>query len=522
MPVFTPPQLSRLKEFLGHLLIHLPGAGAKRQEQIKLLFSLKDIEDENALEIVLGALVYVLEEINYDYEQTWFLPKDPNPSYMLGLFKRGSDFHKEIENILEICEENPLDDRSRFVYIRKFQEYVALTHSNSESKETKEPDSLVKAIQTTAKRILTRSQIMIDTLLNGPPTEKSLLCNFQRLPAIYRKRCEEESSWITSLFGRTCSREQFMRFIEILHDKAKLKSPKKTFESKEEHKDDIPELDYMSCFGFLTWNMIEIEKNWIPRNSIVYQECQRILHIQHSSELDINFKIDCLSALQAWAARMVSHPKEMEKWSSPDFPAKEFFNSLRNSLTVQNASLVKDSGRKLPAPINAVAENISGGVAQLGVGFTLASVFNHFVLRKLTLSAVATVLAPEYAVILTAVFLLNNPIKNVVIATAASPVVPIVDRVVKAPIELTLDMVGCTFNSLIGLKEKVKDILADPRELVSWIDALLAAPEELFSQANKERLLEVIDIDEFHLAAKAFIVEPIAEPCEKHLSFLLT
>lgn len=503
MPNFIPPQLNDLKEFLAHIeQTYLPGAGAIRQEQIRLLASLERLQGENARDIIIGGLVYILEEINNEYEESWLAPKDPKPSHLFGLFKRGSDLYPAVERVLALSPQNQLDDRSRFVYLRKFQDYMATLRITHPSRETKESISLCSGIQNAAKRIITRSQTMIDALLNGPPTEKSLLAKFQRLPAIYRKRCYDESNWMTGLLGHTCSREQFMRFIEILHDKAKLKSPVKQIESKEEHKDDIPELDYMSCFGFLTWNMIEIEKNWMPRNSIIYQECQSALHIQHSSELDLDFKIYCLSALQAWAAGMVTHPKEMEKWNAPDFPAKTFFNNLRNSLAAQNASLVKESGRRLPGPINAVAENVSSGAAHLGVGCGLAALFNYFVLRKLAIGSVALFVAPECAVVLAAVFLLNNPIKNVVVATVASPVVPIVDRVVKAPIELTLDMIGSTFTSIVGLRAKVENILTDPRELVSWIDALLSAPEELFSKENKARLMEVIDLEELHLAAK--------------------
>lgn len=521
---YNPPDINDLREFFSHVSgTYEKEAGDKRKIQIsqldgfpKKIAELK-LDDPDARDAMIAELVRVIEEIKPEYENAW-IPLDYKPTHHRFIGKTGSDLAGGIEHALEIDIRKPatvpekfLSDRERYIYLRKLEKRMIAALPKDE-KERKEQQAYIDSIHAAAKRVLVRSQPMIDMLLRRPPTEPKLLRSFRELPDVYDSRCAKETGLVTYFWGRDSSRSVSMQFIRLAHQKREAKTETKSMDRKDEQKKETtPSLDYPAAFGFLLWNMIQIEKNWGSGNSILYQECRRILNITHSNDVDINFRIECLSAMQKWAAHMVANPDETAKWQTPQFDAANFFLTLRNSLISQNDALVKYSQQTLPAPINAIAESIAASAAQFGVTITFLAAFNRLVFQRLTIGKLVSLIAPESALILGLIFMLNNAVRSLVVGTIASPIVPLTDRVVKKPIELTVGAVTIaaeTTANLLLFQNRLKELAAEPEDIADWIEALLDSPEDLFSKEQKEKLLRVVDMDTLRQQKKGEQIKP--------------
>lgn len=456
MPQYQPPLTSSLREFIAHLKDNYN----KRTELVNILESLKNLSGDHEQEILLGACIYVMEQIESERIYKYISPRI---KYHAGFYKTGSELYEKILTALHIKDNNPLDDKHRLTYLMHFY-----NHANKPDSEQKETSALSASALLVIKNVMDRLKLTIDLLLKRPPTEKALQKAFSDLPdKFHKERGGSNSAWINQI-----------KFCEKILEK----------EQKQTN------FDYSFRYGLLLHYMLLIEPTYYwrsPTNSVLYKLCRQCLNIENTAQLSDLVKIKYLSSVTSYVAQITPHPEEIKKWNDENFDAKKFFKNTQKaiiaSLTILNNS---DQDDLLPQSIKDLIDSLSSYASHYGVGLALASGIKWFITKELTFSlATKMILAPEFAVITGLLVLLRSRVQSNVVSTLATTVDPVFKFVFTKPLEMTAW-------SLHLLHSNIEAMMERPEDNAEFIFSLMRASDTIFSTAQKEKLAYVIDMDQ--------------------------
>jgi len=444
-------------------------------------------KDDISHEALLGACIYTNEVIGAEY---YFASPEKKAGY---LYDTGSElFAKMKTDVLKVSDQNPLDNKSKFIYLNHYLNYLK---SDKCTLPDAEKERHIKDVTAKTKAVLKNLNLAVELLLIRPPILSVFYESFARLPEEYKKRCSPNGTWASlfGLSGHDKTRDPYVIFIQGLAEQYKFLGKSKDTEEKSVAKQDPVAIDsYNKMYSIILTMMMDIEPSYYVRsasNSIMHTLCEEITNLQDTTQMSNELKDKYLSAGTALVTDILASPPQLAMWKQKGLD-KSFFTALRKQLGLQQTALQADCGTT-SLRLNGLLSSLTTSATQYGV-FGLVIALENSAFRNLTLGATSAVLMPEYAVICAIIFALRKQIGSYVASAVSSQVSSTITSAIKLPAKL----VYCAVAGLQHLCADLEAMVAAPEEEPEWIMALHNAPADIFSEKQKQRLAKVVDIQQ--------------------------
>lgn len=426
-------------------------SNSERKFLLHLLVTL--ISKTHDINVIIGAVIYAIEKISAEYKVC------PAKLIQYSFFKSGSQLLSLLNACLPTTKDNHLNDKEKFIYLMEFFNFAKDNLQRFEYKSYKKIN-LIDDMILISGTVLKRLEPEIKILLKRPPIKPIFLINFAKLPENYKKHYDEYHSK---------NRKKFADFISIFEQMCRI--PTAT-------DDQFLLEDFNIRYGILLHIMLYIEEKYYvlsPENSKLYKLCQQAMNINHSTELSNLNKQKYLSALYTYICLTLADQTKLLIWQHNGLDGAEaFFKSLERRLWKQ-MSIFREQ-------IENGIENSKLNTAFSSIVATTSKYTAKVLVAGINLRTLSTILAPEYAILMTLVVLVDNPIKNTIIDLIARTVNPVFAITLKKSLQFA-------YHNIVHLN--------DQSELnESWYRALNSAPDTLFSKENKESLKRVVDFNE--------------------------
>ena len=473
MPKYTPPLSGSLDLSLARLKEEYKNKN--RDELVNKIVDVVNTKDATTEEKI-GACVYALEQIESEYTYSDPRKKSGLRSYV----QNGSELYELLLNKLNINNLNLMDDKHRFIYLTHYYNHVKkqksteATNSNSYLSmfygycvKTQTP---LEKLEDTLKKVSARLKITIDMLMKKKPSEQAMLAAMKDHIEKYREIKKSDTK-----------RTDLLTYHEKL-----LKT--------EGESTDISSV----LSGLLISNMTEIEGEYkllSPSRSLFYQQCQQILNINSTAELNHYAKKKDLSVVIKKISETAGNEEKIKEWSDDKFDAKKFFDTMQDKLGDQFSELKNSKYNKmLSERANALVEYLSDYAAQYGVSLALAGLVKTFIADQLSLSTIGQfLLAPEMALLAMILLMLRRPITNFCSSQLVSYVKPITDTCVKVPVTFTINSGAWAF---ARFRSGLEAMAEKPEDNFAFLLALNSAPESVFSKEQNKKLNYLYDMKE--------------------------
>lgn len=364
MPGYQAPDGRLLKEFTEKLDTKYTGKNPERKKLISLMQQMHT-HSETA---ILGAYVFGLEKIGYEYTGV-----TGNLKKAYGFFaKAGSELSDVLKQGINLDEKNALDDKQKLILLNQFRKDIKAKPLVADEKELK---SLHDEIKSVTDRLIASLKPEIDKTLRNRPTARALREAFAKIPQEYTEKAISDSMLSNrvghSIIGYKDRRDQYIKFIEVLHD-AELK---KHFAST----DGGWPASYAIPYATLLHIRNQINKEYkllrSPRgNSRLFDFCEDALNISPGTEVPTDIQNVYFAKLLSVVAELANDPQAVVHFTKRGMKnPKEFFTAMQQELIEELAEVTNPEKTSKYTVSDRVASAVAWST-QLGISIATGSI----------------------------------------------------------------------------------------------------------------------------------------------------
>ncbi len=441
-----------------------------RNEETALLRTLADRLGKESSEVMLGAWLFVHEDIQAEYDAMSYssLPYFGSPEW--------SELFRLSNKTLEIHAKNKLDPATIFIGLIALLNYVELNKGLVS-------DNLLKKIQSTAEKAKAKLPL---TFYDRLPTARALEEGCKELPNRYAQICAQDSFLTTTpvlslFFGRSSKRTASIAAITQIDQRCDDESKKMSSEE-----------NYHTRLTAATLQMWQIEQEYVraPENSDLYKELQRLTNLNKSAELMLEVKpeyiTDTIDFLNTeMKARLASQKTE-------DSQNKELAD-MKNDITRWQRDLkrtqhnVKFNNQQLERVVNTGINLFASSAAKTGVLFAALRMAAFLSSNYLDINLLFNLASPQNRLFMMMALWVLKKGRTCINAMIMQSCTSLVKPVVRAP---------ASFVS--WMTQTIRHVTATPptAEDLRLAHALNEAPLSIVSKEEKEKLNRLFDLKE--------------------------
>ncbi len=456
MSGYQPPSKDQLDQSIEPIKEnYTKETNKKRVDDIKLLLF---IHKNCSHEELIAACMFIHKKIEQEYH--WSSPEN-------------STLYCLMQNALKLSKTNLLDNVTQLTYLMKLYPIIS---AYPILKDITTSYTLLKEIDYVCCALIKKLQQAISTILNSPPSEKSLRENFSKLPDEYYKICRSNNTISAKFFfgGHEKERDNWCKFISVL---------------------DQENASSTLRYALLLHFMLQIEQQYYatsPKNSSFYCLCCRTLNIDHTKELSIASKSMHLAVLQQYVSSLLKDKTQInlqEKFGFLCFP-KIYFENVHDLINDELHEFKYSTDHGIGSTrLNSYLNSLELCAAQYGVTLALTGSI-HWAVSNISVSSMYYTLLPEYFVTIAVLLFLEKKYSLNVISMVSNQLAPIASNLVKMPLKVT-------YNSLAGLTHFASDLQASLNTMIDntdFVTALYNAPDHIFPKKAKEKLQMIYDL----------------------------
>lgn len=476
---YTPPDFAELVTATDLLHHEYKSDQPSQTDRIDLINSIVKAKEAKDHDILLGAYCFGLEKIGGQYTR---ISPDKEEHYFR-LF--GSDLYTTLKNKLKISATNPLDLQQRFIYLVKFRHYINVPEHPL--------IGCLNELDNVIHFVLNRQSKKIDELLSLRPMNQVLMKNFYDIPNEYKSKANQSLLSSIRFSAPDPKRQRFLQFIRLI---------KKIYdEENPEHYEAMRAYDVI--YGALLYFMEAIESTYrlrSPENSDLYVQCQKVMNIKKSQDVESFIKGRCYANLNCFIENYKSHLI----WDTTQYGKIErFLSEMQTTIKAESDNFFMTYLAMLAAQATNYGVRIAIGTFSAGI------TFDRGLLTAIDL--IGKAIKPEYALFLiVALPMLHDMVHSGAIGKIAGKLTPITFELMKLPIVFTC-------SSAICLKEFCGKMLYYNNDVISarsvldleWIEALVSLPDELFPVISRMKLATIVDLEQLKKTERTKTEKPL-------------
>lgn len=490
---------------LKHGYLKAKGENPQRLDFIrlyeKLVNNLKLDTPENAIKVLLGALIYEMEIIEKEY-------KGSSPEIRKGwVYNTGSQLYTDIIQALGISKDNILNDDERLIHLFRFYHYIEKIAPENFADDLlcKTKAMLLNNIKVILKRVKQREFKKIDLLVHGAPNLTALKKNISQIYVNYQQAVS--SRWFQN--KKRNSALVFIDFIEhTCNDLYGKDIPEKN--QTEESKDIAYLQAYNTRMGMIVFALTTINNEYTvlsAERSVLFQKCLKTINTKGLDKLEIDKKITWLRALSTHLSNIKSM-KEYHQSLKSSWEAQGLGNLDHLQKHIDNELMILETEKSRPSRALEYLGGATSYAAQYGIGYAATKYLANvtlYTIPKLGLWAAAAATGPVGLVFYGAAGTiistqLGRFVKDKIVpAAVAGLYAKLLEKIGEAVGNATAGVVVSAFSvsakgisHLIGLyRQHAHDSFVQ-----EWVDTLLGLPDDIMSRDEKDQIRQVLGIEQ--------------------------